>query len=1186
MVTHIRPASSLCCLLLAVVALVPTFASAESLLVDPITDSSQWVLVGVHHLHSLGASKLETSNEPARSGVKKVLRLTSDLADRAWMGLQWRGEPLLGRPQRLSFWFHGDSCGHKLIARFEDSAGQTFQALLANIDFTGWREIEVPMTPTTWIQILRKDDVACPVRWPVSLRELRVQKASAKNLMPVVAFSELRLESQAGVIDRVRIRVKCGAPACVFYDHEPVQLRVEIENPSSQPVAGKLEAVASDWLGREERHSLGPVEVGAGKTYTSACQVSLKRIGAYTVWVQLVTAQGTREARQRVAVSRRREATPIDDNSPMGMGLYLPRIADEAMADVALRLAREAGVKWTRMDLRISEAEPKKGRWIWDPLPWLPSPKGHALEISSRLKLEVPDSESLNRPCATGELTLFARLKFDTLTYSTAWPSLLSKNTGSARQWNLFWNTKTGQLGVSLGDGKTRWCDCLCEKRDWQVGKWYDIVFSHRRDDKSARWWVDGQPAGERKTTCPTTLVALNVPMALGGGGLEGALDDLAFYDRALDPASLDAAKPVAHWSFDEGKGRKIADQTGNGNDIVVRPWRQDVLAAQAREQGISTFHIICGVPQWLSTRVLDDRSHKWASFPRLDDWSEAVERTVDWKTKKGGRVWEVWNEPNIPSFWSPAPDPDEYTQLLVATYKTIKKIDPNSFVLGCSLAGPGRLTGAKSQLDFVEEILKRGAGQAMDAISIHPYRQPNSPEETGYLDVIQAVSDLTSKYGRRLPIWITEVGWPTDPAGSSLVRSARMLVRSYLLALTKGVQNITWYDYRDDGLDQSYAEHHFGVLYHDLTPKPSYFAYRTMATELAGMRFEREVPAGDGATVLVFTDGKRRTAVAWSHREARQLAFQVGVRKKFETLDLMGNVEPGPVRDGFWLANIGESAVFLRDVPETLSVVRLVEATPSVLKLLRGERGTIQTTLRNPFPAPLRLHRGQEIVELVPGAQRQVVSKCSPENEASGRIEPWRSEDGLVLEVPSRVVTLAGQREPILRYDPETSNAAGLPDSAGANATDEVTVACRLRSDGPTGTWQSMATKWSSEDRNWGLILGRDTGELTFSATFTKGVRGYQDISSKHSLFDGQWHHVAATYSSHDAQVCFYVDGKLVQTVVRDGGPMPEIKAPVRIAGGFADGRLKPPKRMATMKELRVWNRALSAEEIAAQCK
>jgi hypothetical protein len=274
---------------------------------------------------------------------------------------------------------------------------------------------------------------------------------------------------------------------------------------------------------------------------------------------------------------------------------------------------------------------------------------------------------------------------------------------------------------------------------------------------------------------------------------------------------------------------------------------------------------------------------------------------------------------------------------------------------------------------------LKLGGGQAMDAISIHPYRQPRTPEESDYLEDIQAISDLTAKYGRRLPIWITEVGWPTDSNGSSESRSAQLLVRSYSLAMAHGVQNIAWYDYRDDGVDPTYNEHHFGILYNDLTPKASYFAYRTMATELAGMRFEREVAARDGVSALVFGNGQRRTAVVWSHRGTRQLAFRVDNRHRLETVDLMGNPQEVQVTDGVWLATIDETPVFLRDVPESLAAIRPIDTSSAILKVLPGESRLLKVMLHNPFSVPMRLSWAKETVELSAGGEKRItVIRCT----------------------------------------------------------------------------------------------------------------------------------------------------------------------------------------------------------------
>lgn len=1153
----------------------------ETWLVDAMADKAHWALAGQRVHFSLGTSKLDVSKTPARPGSAAVLKLACDLEKRSWVGVQWRGAPLVGRPDRVSLWVWADGCGHSLTARFEDAADRAYQVSLRSLDFHGWREVDVPMAPEAWTPVRRLDDAEMPVHWPVSLRELRVTKSSSKSTTATVAFSELRAQGQPRPMDRAQIRLASAAPAGVFYEGAPMEFQAQIENPTSETLSGQLEAVLCDWLGQEQRHALGTLRLEARQTRKGSYQVPVTRLGAYTLWLRWVGDSAVAEGRLRLAVSRRRPATTADLSSPMGMGLYLPRFRDDAQVDLALTLAREAGVKWTRGDLSIARCQPEQGRWAWDPICWQASGAGHAVELEPHLRMSVNDSPSLNRPCTTGELTMALRVRLATLDDSTPWPSLLRKVEGDARQWTLFWHTKRGQLGLSLGDAKQRWDDCLAAYQDWRPGRWYQIVVAHRRADRSFQWWVDGQKAGGGKTALAHSLVANGAAMTIGGG-LKCTLDDLAVYDRYLEPASLAGAIPVAHWNFDEGQGLEAKDLSGNQNHVKAQPWRYDAIFAKTKAQGISTYCVVMGTPKWMVAGSTDGQERVHLMMPRLDAWSAALAELVARQKKAGIHTWEIWNEPNIPAFWEPEPNPEDYVRLLIASYQTIKRVDPQATVLGCGLAGPNGPRYRKPY-EFVEAVLKLGGGQAMDAISIHPYRQPRTPEESGYVEDLQGISDLTAKYGRRLPMWITEVGWPTDPAGSSEARSARLLVRSHALALAHGVENIAWYDYHDDGVDPSYNEHHFGVLYHDMTPKPSYFAYRTLATELAGLRFEREVAAGAGVSVLLFGNGQRHVAVAWSHRGARQLAFRVGEHRRLEMVELMGNAQAVDAAGGAWLATVDETPLFLRGVPESLALVRPVEAAPAVLKVLPGETASLEVTLRNPFSIPWRLMRDRETIELPAGGERRITVTRTAEAWTASALEPWRSAERVSLAVPAQVVMLEGRREPILRYDAESSRMVELPDSSKANATDEVTVAARFRSQGPTGTWETLATKWTGEHRNWGVFLGREKGELSFSASFAKGPGGFSDVSSDHSLFDGRWHRVAVTYSAHDAEVRFYVDGRLVRRVPRDGGRLLGNQGPVRLAGGFTDARVKPPKAMAALGELRVWNRALSAEEIAA---
>lgn len=1164
-------------------AVFPAVLRAEDILVDPIDDVKHWALTGHRVNYVLGQSKLEVVNEPARPGSSGALKLTYDFERRAWMGIQWLGGPIPGRAEAVSFWLFGDGKKQKLSARLEDAARQIYDVPLGAVDWEGWRQVRVPMEEAQWHPIRRFADEPAPVRWPVILRELRISRAEVKPPLSSVVFAELRATSRVDPLDHLNIQIACDAPAHVFYLPEPVVLRVTLENPTATPFEGRLETVVDDWQGRSRRFEHGRLSVGAKASVGRTLEVPIQALGSYKAWVRFAIGDRVREASRQVAVSRKASGpAALEPSSPFGMGLYLPRFhIDEQLAQ-ALTLAREAGVKWTRADLSPARFMPAEGRPVWDWPRWIAGKSGGAIEFSPGQNLTVPSSASLNRPCQTGELTLSCSLRFERLDYDGQWRTLLKKGDGANRQFFLFLTVPKRQLGISFGDGVNGWSDLPCTKTDWKAGQWYHLVVTHRRADRSVRWWVDGVPAGEGKTRSGATPVANDQPLEMGQQ-LDFALDDLALYDKALSPADLGQGKPVARWTFDEQKGLRVGDTSGHGNDIQVQPPRMDRIIKQSTQAGLSSYCIIMGTPAWMASKPTEGVERPWNIMPRLDQWSATLEAGVRHHAELGVHTWEIWNEPNIEPFWSPKPDSDEYYQVLAASYAAIKKVDPQAFVMGCSLAGPHG-PSHRPPYEFVEEVLKRGGGKVMDAISIHPYRQPRAPEDSEYLDDLRAISDLTAKYGRRLPIWITEVGWPNGVGGASEAWSAQMIARSYLLAISAGVKNIAWYDYHDDGQDPSYNEHNFGVLWYDLTPKPAYFAYRTMATELAGMQFEREVPVGEGVSVLVFARGKQRTAVAWSHRQDVPVAMRLGGMQEIECVDLMGNARRHAVSDGALLGTLTGSPIFLRGVPDTFDVVRPIQSSPSVLKLSRGESGRLTVTLRNPLDRPINLSGAGQKVSLPANGQQTVTLRVAAAEIASWQAPVWRSDDrALTLQATTKVIALKGQHAPIYEHREEVSRPTVVPKSSDLQATDEVTLACWIRSDGPSETWQVPVSKWHRDStRNYGLYLGREKGELHFSASFEKNPSPFTDLSSGTPLFDGRWHRVAVTYSKHDAEICFYVDGKLVKRQSMDGGDLKPTATPIAIANGFPAAKDKTSKQPAAVRGIRIWNRALSAEELA----
>jgi hypothetical protein len=116
--------------------------------------------------------------------------------------------------------------------------------------------------------------------------------------------------------------------------------------------------------------------------------------------------------------------------------------------------------------------------------------------------------------------------------------------------------------------------------------------------------------------------------------------------------------------------------------------------------------------------------------------------------------------------------------------------------------------------LDWVEQLLELGGAKHLDAVSVHPYRHPNAPE--GIDDEMTALGRVIKEHndGESLPIWLTELGWPTpEGGGTTRLQQADHMIRSQALALGNGVERFYWYELMSSGTDPHEKEHHFGLL-------------------------------------------------------------------------------------------------------------------------------------------------------------------------------------------------------------------------------------------------------------------------------------------------------------------------------------------------------------------------------------
>jgi hypothetical protein len=247
-------------------------------------------------------------------------------------------------------------------------------------------------------------------------------------------------------------------------------------------------------------------------------------------------------------------------------------------------------------------------------------------------------------------------------------------------------------------------------------------------------------------------------------------------------------------------------------------------------------------------------------------------------------RALEIWNEYNGTFCKGPATQDraGTYPKMLRAAYAQIKALRPDVTVLGGATAGV--------PLPYWEKLMQQGALDAMDALSIHPYRYENAPE--GIEADIAALQSLVKKYnhGETKPIWVTEIGWGTHaaaPGGIAIdeATQAKFLVRAYALLLSANVERVYWYLFRDD------EDFTMGLTTADATPKLASYAMQVMAIELGGARFvRREETLPEVYSILFVRPSGEEVRVLWSLSP-----LTVPVAGVTKVVDLLGGMRFAP---------------------------------------------------------------------------------------------------------------------------------------------------------------------------------------------------------------------------------------------------------------------------------------------------
>lgn len=248
-----------------------------------------------------------------------------------------------------------------------------------------------------------------------------------------------------------------------------------------------------------------------------------------------------------------------------------------------------------------------------------------------------------------------------------------------------------------------------------------------------------------------------------------------------------------------------------------------DAIVATNARAGLTTMPFLFGTPAWAAR--LDgwscDLDSCISMAPRSDTTREEFASFAAATVRRYGpggafwrdhreiaaepiETWQIWNEPNLSSFYGPAVDPVGYGALVQVSAPAIRAVDPDAEILLGGLTGTKSNERRTSSASFLNELYTvPGIAGAFDGIAVHPYNR----KVRGALDQVQTARAIADAHGDDVGLWVTELGWAS--AGKrrwGLVKSPSGQARLLALALERlernaerwNVRAAYWFAWRD----------------------------------------------------------------------------------------------------------------------------------------------------------------------------------------------------------------------------------------------------------------------------------------------------------------------------------------------------------------------------------------------------
>jgi hypothetical protein len=266
---------------------------------------------------------------------------------------------------------------------------------------------------------------------------------------------------------------------------------------------------------------------------------------------------------------------------------------------------------------------------------------------------------------------------------------------------------------------------------------------------------------------------------------------------------------------------------------------KYDYIVDLLRQNNIQVLGILHYSTDWASS------CGKWNCPPFDNGVFVNYASKVISRYKEKIKHWEIWNEPDSPTYWKEQDGLKSYCALLKDVYIAAKKIDPD-----CKILNGGLAQGLAS----VNRLYDNGAKDFFDILNIHIFENPLN---AGSIKAVAAYPRLAYKVMSRnndakKKIWVTEIGCPGVKRGLRVKnwwmgknpneRQQAEWLRKIFTELLKNeaVEKVFWAFLRDCNRHWDNGIDYFGLLRWNFSKKPAFKAYKESVLSLPQRRLKQ----------------------------------------------------------------------------------------------------------------------------------------------------------------------------------------------------------------------------------------------------------------------------------------------------------------------------------------------------------